>query len=367
MREARVTGAGAASSPTVPPRAHRVDSIQYLRALAALLIVVYHLQPRLERLGWSGAWPGWLSAGVDIFFVISGFIMWVTTAERPTRPLSFIWHRFVRIAPLYYLFTVLMVLLLLAVPSIAGEGRLSPWHVLASFGFWPTAQPLSGRLEPVLPQGWTLNYEMFFYVLFALSLLLAPIARLFTMLAGLGGIAIAGVLLDPAQGALDFYTNGIIIEFAFGLLIGAAFTSGAQLPRPVALALLVVGLIATPLSLTLFYSLPRAVIWGIPAAAIVGGAAFAERARPVFRSPLLLLLGNASYSLYLSHGLTLSVLGFFWARLRLGGTGLAAGAFSMVAIIATCVVGALIYRLVEAPLTRMLRPRRRGALAPAKA
>src|SRR5215470_5579719 len=106
-----------------------VVSIQYLRGCAALMIVLFHLELQLRRLGYQGYWPHFLDTGVDIFFVISGFIMWITTAKGMTT-LEFYRRRILRIVPLYWFLTSLVLATLIAYPSVMQTGRFDMLHVL---------------------------------------------------------------------------------------------------------------------------------------------------------------------------------------------------------------------------------------------
>src|SRR5262245_49156587 len=129
--------------------------IQYLRGIAATMVVLYHLRVPLERLGYGGAWPEWLASGVDIFFVVSGFIMWVTTFRAAPSPGTFYYKRIVRIVPLYWLLTSVIVMALLIVPSSVSSGRFELDHVITSYLFVPAIHPVTGKYEPVLIAGWT--------------------------------------------------------------------------------------------------------------------------------------------------------------------------------------------------------------------
>jgi len=145
--------------------------IQYLRFISAMLVVVMHATEAIAlRLPSSGQqiWDRG-SVGVDIFFVISGFVMTITCLPGGTygsNPLkeagNFFWRRIVRIAPIYWVYTLLKVALVLALPSLALRTSISAEHVLASLFFWPTVAPW-GLIQPVLPVGWSLNFEMLFY------------------------------------------------------------------------------------------------------------------------------------------------------------------------------------------------------------
>ena len=99
-----------------------IISIQILRAFAALLVVFHHARYQIqdfEVFFHGGIWP-FGQAGVDIFFVISGFIMWVTTHDRRTTPLRFMTNRIVRIVPLYWLLTLAVAAACLSRPAFSG-------------------------------------------------------------------------------------------------------------------------------------------------------------------------------------------------------------------------------------------------------
>lgn len=330
-------------------------SIQYLRAVAALMVVGFHVKPRLLRMGYDGPWPEWLGCGVDIFFVISGAIMWLTTYDRAVAPQDFLLRRFLRIAPLYYIVTVLIVVLMAMAPALVVGGRLDAIHALASFAFLPWPHPVFGTFEPVLPQGWTLNYEMLFYLIFALSLFAQPRVRPWLVVGALCAIVLAGRGSDPASIA-GFFSSSIILEFAFGILIGVAITAGVRVRKPVAIALLALGLVGIPATWPLVIGgVPRVWLCGASAALLVAGAVFLEIEGTVLRSRVMHLLGDASYSIYLTHGLAMSAIGAVWMR-----TGLAAHTptfilFVPVSIAVATIAGVITYRVAEKPLHDLSR------------
>ena len=154
-----------------------LQGLQVLRAVAALGVVFHHLPIFLEgKLGLTGVVPPLLlgAAGVDLFFVISGFIM-VYSSEplfgRPHAPRVFLLRRLSRIVPLYWAATSFLLGYLLLV-GVAFVRVNLPWDViLTSYAFIPFPRR-DGLMMPVLNVGWTLNYEMFFYLVFAAAILL---------------------------------------------------------------------------------------------------------------------------------------------------------------------------------------------------
>lgn len=330
-----------------------VRSIQYLRGLAALGVLVFHVA---ERAG--GAFgPG--AAGVDVFFVISGFIMWTVT-QRETTPSQFLVRRLQRIAPLYWGVTLLVVVVALAAPAAFPAMSPTPGQVTRSLLFIPYRDP-EGLIAPLVIPGWTLNYEMFFYVLFALTLLAPVRLRPWLLTAVLAGLVAARPLGPTADPLWATYTNPLLLEFAAGVWLGKAWSQGWRPTLLASGAMLVAGVLG--FIMVAFSGVDvepaRALLWGVPALLIVAGAIGLERRGMAPALPVLHRVGDASYSLYLIHGLAIS------ATVR----GLAMVGLSSPPMILVCglVVGVgaglLVYRLVEQPLTRLLMPRKRR-LAP---
>ena len=116
--------------------------------------------------------PNRLAARVDLFFVISGFLMWGTTWDSPTTPGRFMLQRIHRIVPLHWAIISFYVLLLLAAPHLMQSGAFEPAHGITSSLFLPWPHPAIDANQPRVTPGWTLNYGMFFYLVFALGLFL---------------------------------------------------------------------------------------------------------------------------------------------------------------------------------------------------
>jgi peptidoglycan/LPS O-acetylase OafA/YrhL len=341
-------------------------SIQYLRAVAALMVVVFHLVPQLRRMDYTGWWPDWLAGGVDIFFIISGFIMWVTTIDRPTTPWTFFRRRLARIAPLYWLLTTVVVAVMLVAPKLLQTTSFGLTHVLASYAFLPAISPATGWVNPVVNPGWTLNYEMFFYLVFGVALTLQPAARFAAVTAVLGGLVCLRLLPLPEHFAIDFYTSGLLLEFIFGMALARAYLAGRLLPsRLAAWTCLIIGAVVLAAMLPLVPDWPRVIIFGLPSLAIVTGALSLELHGGVRHHAFTHLLGDASYSIYLTHFMVLSAVGQAWRRLGLGDV---PGGFWLFGIVGTgvsVVIGLLTYRWVEQPIVRWFGARRRRAAPPA--
>ncbi|MGA0602773.1 acyltransferase family protein [Caulobacter sp. KR2-114] len=315
-------------------------SIQYLRAIAAVGVAAYH------ACQWRSGGFEVGRAGVDLFFVISGFIMWRITAGRETALASFVWRRFTRVAPTYWVLTLAMAGVALAWPNFLPNVHAGWRHVLLSMAFITHLDP-KGLPFPVLPAGWTLNYEAVFYLLFAAGLWLREQSRILFVTAALTAVAVLG-LLDPPLYALG--ANAMMLEFAAGLWLGRLAQRGL-LPGPkVGMLLAAGGVIAFAASNTagVADSLLRPLLWGLPAAALVLGALALEAAGRTPRLPWLKRLGDASYSIYLGHAPATAVVAHTLGTDR-------PWLFIPAALAASILAGLAGRALLEKPLLRLLR------------
>ena len=351
-------------------------NIQALRALAALLVVVVHLERLAAPLGFGHAALAPFAAGVDLFFVISGFIMVYTTARRPQRPARFLANRLMRIAPLYWALTLALFALALAAPGLLGTTRADGAALLRSLAFIPGERG-DGTLRPILFVGWSLNLEMAFYLVFAACLNIADLRRRVAagvaVLAGLVCLGLAWGDRMPAE--LRFLTQPILLEFGAGMALGVWYVlRGAGWPserRPGgraaggsaivrrrllagSAALAGTGLIAAawvPPALARAMVLPPALL---PALWLVALALRAEAAGQRMAARPVQALGAASYALYLSHPFVTQ--GFALVAQRLGWLDRWTAAPLMLAALAcAAVVSVIVHRGLEQPLTEMVR------------
>lgn len=153
-----------------------LNSIQTLRALAAWIVVFHHYMQVAFKFSLtdpvSVALYKYGAVGVDLFFVISGFVIYLSASQKHQSPGIFALHRLARIAPAYWSFTLATVATLLIVPGIVPLTMYEPVFLLKSLFFIPAQNPSGIGLYPVVTMGWTLNYEMAFYVIFFLALYL---------------------------------------------------------------------------------------------------------------------------------------------------------------------------------------------------
>ena len=160
---------------------NKLLSIQTLRGIAALLVVFLHISFELSSKTNGSIILGFYNLnsfgllGVDIFFVISGFIIfWIhgNDFQKKNAFQIFFIKRLTRIVPLYWLFTIISALILLLIPELFTKGKEFEFtHFLTSLLFFPWYNSV-GEIYPILAVGWTLNIEMYFYFVFALTLFL---------------------------------------------------------------------------------------------------------------------------------------------------------------------------------------------------
>jgi exopolysaccharide production protein ExoZ len=330
-------------------------SVQYARGVAAVSVLLFHAFNDANATGYP---EQVLQAGVDLFFVISGFIMWVTTFRSDIGPKAFFGKRLRRIVPLYWLFSAIAVLTATVAPQLGKSTGTE--HAIASFLFLPAVNPVTHKAEPLLAPGWTLNHEMLFYLIFALALTLSSRRRRLLAVIGLNvTLAVVGWLTHGPL-LVSFYTNPIILEFVFGVIVGWIYTNGYSTSRRVS------GVMVTVSALTMVFFaaawgqtvILRVILWGIPAALIVLGLALAENAKPVAERRSWKFLGDASYSIYIVHGVMLAALFSIVNHLH-------APDIVMIPVGApiALVGGLIVYRYIERPMTNYLSGRRRTRVA----
>lgn len=332
--------------------------VQILRFVAAMLVVVMHVTQAISMhitgQGEDRFWaPG--GSGVDIFFVISGFVMAMTTRRLPSsgpQRLAAAWvfikRRILRIVPLYWFYTLLKASLLLALPALASRSVFDGGHLAASLVFIPWTSP-SGLIQPMLQVGWTLNFEMLFYAVFALAIALGAPRIRFCLLVFLA-LFLAGQYF-PLVTVLAFYAQNVIFEFILGVAIAYAYIHRGPPPLAASAAILLAGAV--------FMFGPdwsawtqRLFPWGFGAAAVVLGVVGLERriaGAPGARQ--LAFLGDSSYSLYLVHAFIVPA-----GVLALRRVGVLDTTAILVLVSLMCVVaGALSHVWLEKPMTAFFK------------
>lgn len=326
-------------------------SVQILRAAAALSVYFFHYFGSLnDDFGLFGRNVFELGKyGVDIFFAISGFII-CYAAGSETSPIKFFIKRLCRILPLYYGLTLALFMVALVAPGMLNSTEANPVNLLKSLLFVPYVKE-NGLVQPLLFLGWTLNYEMFFYAVFALSLAAGRKAPLVAS-GMIVLLVIAGYVFKPEGTVAAFYTSGIMLSFVWGCLVYLVWQHRPEwivsLKKfwPVFAALLIVQNFTDT-------GLPRAFTYGVPAAFLLASVLTIQPGDGIF-SRFFQAMGDASYSLYLVHPYFLQVV-VKVALPLMGLTWLSIVTMSVTAFVMTVVGSWLLFRLFEKPSNLFLR------------
>lgn len=323
----------------------RLEAVQMLRALAAFAVVMFHIP-----VFGNGAW------GVELFFVISGFIVCYVTAASGK---DFLKKRWVRVVPLYWVGTFAVFLVAWVAPSLLQSTSADGVELLKSLFFIPFRK--GENVQPILYLGWTLNYEMFFYLVFWVAMNISHRYRAWLASVAMASLSLAGALLVPESDLGRFYTSPLLVLFASGMILHAVLFRGFQprfsppsRPRQmVAWAAIASGVVVLVLVSNYVTEKNILLLWGVPsvvmmAAALVGlwGVAMPK---------VVLDLGDASYSLYLFHPYVIKVAEV--AAVNRIQNHVAQTLLYSGVVVGCCVLAVLCYRWVEAPLTRELRTR----------
>ncbi|MBT8545253.1 acyltransferase [Polynucleobacter paneuropaeus] len=320
----------------------KLNNLQALRAFAALNVVFFHILGTSASYGFGvndlKIFEGWGFNGVDIFFVLSGFIMVYIRGEGAMSPITFFVHRLTRIAPLYWLLTTLVLALSLVAPSIFRSDIAGiKIHTIASMFFM--SQPLLSK-SPVLFDGWTLEYEMLFYLCIAIGMFFKKISvtHLFVMLCISFLIAID--LIQP-----------VAFEFLLGIFCGTLYLNFRNNKR-LQLICLLIGISCFASTLILFkmegdiFS-QRVIMYGLPSFLIIYGLLGVSQ----IKRGALTKLGDASYSIYLIQVFTIPAFYKFANAFQ----GITNDMLAIACLLFTAIGGYLIHIFIEIKLTKYTR------------
>ncbi len=350
---ANVTGL----QPAPKARPMRFESLQVFRGLAALAVVFYHVMCFTEDQSGFVRGMNWLipgASGVDFFFVLSGFIICTAHLKdfgKRERLGTYGYRRFIRIYPLYLIFTIVMLM-----RAVFGLGRhVTPY---TSSVIWKSflLLPQSPGDKTIVVPGWTLTHEALFYIIFALLICFGPRVRASLISLFLAFTVINTISPWPAPYWVHTWLSSPYnLEFAAGCAatVVARYRVGWMLPA---------GLAALAASWT-FISLTvhtqnagqpatMVLLFGIPYWLIVTGAASLERSGRIVSLPRALVrLGDATYSIYLGH--------FFFAAVltKVVFDHLHVPAFAIILVVSLLATafGFAVYFFVEQPLLGLLR------------
>lgn len=362
----------------------RLNSIQFLRAMAVLLVVHTHsidiqmmysvsYQQNFFFLENFGA------IGADLFFVISGFIIsYVANKHNGIKAGNlFLRNRFLRINPVYYAASLItfLVFLMIYLPS--------PWEktyrqLIDTITLIPLLK-VQTTLNPVIILGWTLGFEWWFYLLFFLIIIIKVKNKVLGLFFIMLSLIIAGLIFHINDFRFVFFTNPIMLEFLFGVLIYWSYIH-MNISSINSTLLLLCGILGYIYNIFYGYgkiselatilsganSLNRALIWGIPNAFIVIGCVFLEKnghLQKLWNNRLLLLIGGASYSIYLIHFIVLHLLAFTYVKI---GFPFNPDVAIFLHIFLGITIGIIFYKEVELPLLAYLNLSNHPSLSKSK-
>ena len=364
----------AADGAPAKPGREKFESLEMVRALAALSVVFFHTT--IIFTGRTGIVPfggvfGAGSRGVDLFFVLSGFIIAYIHAGdigRPGRVGRYFYSRFVRIYPNVWIVTLLaLAVYLIGFGGADKAGKLQPWSVGASFLLLPQ------QGDALVNVTWSLKYEIFFYLLFALAILRRSVGLWLILLwqASVLAVYLSGRQLGWSW--ISFYLRPIVLEFGLGLISAWIVINRARFAlldnRRFVTAMLALGVtvfVAAELVQayvpTALEAVPDFLAFGVSAAFIVVSLAVIDIQRRYRVPRVLVILGGASYSIYLVHFSTISLLAAFLTR---GNRAPMNDAVFLAVALVGIFFGLLFHQGIDRPLHRFLRRRDRRPPPPA--
>lgn len=347
----------------------KIESLQMLRCIAVALVIFIHTcnfvdMPHFTTNSVFNSFFNlsvWGAIGVDLFFTISGFIMVIVTPAYINKPGSwkdFLLKRAVRIIPLYYLISLYVLMV------DVSKHAIPPMQAILKTIFFLPVFDRRVFTVPVIAVGWSLSYEMYFYLLITFFLLLRRNVYTYLLLS-IVLLAAMGVIFNPPHPLLKFLTSPLLIEFGLGISAGLLYKHSKQFKwghyKVLALALIIIGAAGMIASIFINFgniflqevvennnrlAFFRAVFWGMPCGALVAGVVLMEGMKQ-FKTPRLLVkAGDASYSAYLIHMKIYLWYGRLFSLTHLGGT-----VFVLSSIVVCLAVSIVFYNVFERNLT----------------
>ncbi len=302
--------------------------------------------------------------------------MMYTTIRHPMTASTFLRKRFIRIVPLYWSATIAVAIAAVFATRLFRDTVFTWPEFVTSLLFWPFPNPAhAASIGPIVKLGWTLNYEMFFYIIFAAFILLPPLRRFAAIALTFVTIVALGYVFHPEAAALKFWSNPIVLEFVCGCALGVLEAKGylSKLSSFVSLPLLLIsGALFFYLGAGESSMLTRVAFRGVPAFGVTMSVLALDRGTglrlPVAVTGLLLALGDASYSIYLSHLYSLRFFSNAWEKFHLPmSSPIDAATYILLCALVGGGVGWLVWRFGELRVTdwarKLLSPDRKLATA----
>jgi exopolysaccharide production protein ExoZ len=326
--------------------------MQYLRGLAALFVIIRHAA--FKGTQYAGDPMPWYriggAAGVELFFIISGFIMCYATFGKTGDKGSvgpFLANRFTRILPLYWILTLLALIIFLIIPEKFNIGG-GETKILYSFFLIPTEGVY------LIKNGWTLSYEFFFYFIFSLGMLFPKRLGHIVTSAILVALVCLNFINYKNNIALAFISSTLLLDFILGIILFELFIRYKKVPKIFSGTFILLGL-ALLILLNQHYNNGLPVLsTGIACFFLSLGFVFLEEQIKRYEVPFFTMIGDASYSLYLFHPFVLSGIALILSRFGLC-KGLWAWPFLILLASVSLAGGILCYLYLEKPMTKKIR------------
>lgn len=347
-----------ANNPATTPM--RLDGLQVGRAVAALTVVIGHAVDHVLHGQVGPEWQLGARYGVTLFFIISGFIMAQTTGTGSFSATGFLSRRIRRVVPIYWFVTLLVAALAILAPSMFKSTVFDIRHLLTSLFFIPFYDPIDPTsISPMFRLGWTLNYEMFFYVAFAATFALRLTTRAVVLTLLFGTLIVIGQFHSFDAAIPQFYTRIDTLGFVAGVWLGVLNLRNRLSADPRVAAALFVGSTIALGYIGFHYSalrnVPMTQVWlVIVCAAHVALLLIMVDYRQNRISAPLLYIGDASYSIYLFHMFAIGAASAVAHRLPASFL----PPIIVLSAISGIVAGLIAYRFIERPLNRVMRGRR---------
>ena len=335
-------------------------SLQYLRGVAALLVVYFHALTQLKSGGNENIYLPLLGeSGVDLFFVLSGFVMWITTANKNIGFFKFLEKRIKRIVPIYWILTILASSLALVLGDLMKSTVFDMSHLIKSLFFIPAINPSEkvAGIYPVIIPGWTLNFEFFFYLIFGFSLFFTSRkVRLISVSLLIISLFSFSFVIEIDTAIITFYLNNVIIEFLFGLVLGVLYLKNKV---DLKIGKFILLLLIASTSLLLLYAdylsdSLRGLFLGLPSVLLIYWLLIYENNHGIFKSKILKIIGDASYSIYLTHVFVLAGLRVFFSSFSFDMYQVDPAFFVVTAVTSSILIGISFYILIEKQVITIL-------------
>ena len=342
----------------------KIQNIQGLRGIAVLFVLMVHIGLVEKKYSAYPILPEFVQfgmSGVDIFFVISGFIMMTLSMHRTknvNNAISFLYSRVVRVYPIYWFYSGVVLLVLLVHPSWVNSSSSGEIDLLKSFLLFPQS------VAPLLQVGWTLIHEMYFYIGFFLLLLFFRSNSALFLVSMLWAISVIFLesMFSFTDPVMQIVTHPLTLEFFGGIIIAYVglkidLKCSTMLLKNLFLLLLLLLIFNYILFDNIYATDPfrwwRVVLFGLPAMALLFVSIQLEKKGYTF--PLwLVVIGDRSYTVYLSHLLVINVVGRIWQYFSFEGFW-ASVMFLLVLVISTLLYGKYAYEWIEVPMLEKLR------------